>query len=185
MVRAQVTAWSERRSQAGAAVVIIGCPSPGKAVLRSDNFSTADHTDTAEYAPLFWRLKESRPVDRWTTIGSLVKVRSARRWGWSARACPDDHVGRGNRQIFVYTRDDLTDDQWAKLEPLLPDRTPIRGGRWMDHRKVIKRGAVADQVGIRVAGSAARVRKLEDGVQPASPLARGWDLAGGADRVAR
>jgi len=33
------------------------CPSPGKAVLRSDNFSTADHTDTAEYAPLIWRLE--------------------------------------------------------------------------------------------------------------------------------
>ena len=42
-----------------------------------------------------------------------------------------------DKQIFVYTRHDLTDDQWAKLEPLLPDRTPIRGGRWMDHRKVI------------------------------------------------
>ena len=36
MVRAQVTAWSERRSQAGAsaAAVIIGCPSPGEAVMR-------------------------------------------------------------------------------------------------------------------------------------------------------
>jgi len=31
----------------------------------------------------------------------------------------------------------LTDDHWAQLKPLLPDRTPIRGGRWMDHRKVI------------------------------------------------
>jgi len=30
MLRAQWTAWSERRSQAGAAVVIIGYPSPGK-----------------------------------------------------------------------------------------------------------------------------------------------------------
>jgi transposase len=37
----------------------------------------------------------------------------------------------------MYTRHDLTDAQWAKLEPLLPDRTPIRGGRWMDHRQVI------------------------------------------------
>gem|GEM_PF-6511514 len=35
MVRAQVTAWSERRSQAGTSVVIMGCPSHGKAVLRS------------------------------------------------------------------------------------------------------------------------------------------------------
>jgi transposase len=37
----------------------------------------------------------------------------------------------------MYTRHDLTDEQWARLEPLLPDRTPIRGGRWMDHRQVI------------------------------------------------
>jgi transposase len=37
----------------------------------------------------------------------------------------------------VQTRHDLTDDQWAILEPLLPDRTPIRGGRWMDHRLVV------------------------------------------------
>jgi hypothetical protein len=33
MVRAQWTAWSERRSQAGAAVVIIGCPSPDRVVV--------------------------------------------------------------------------------------------------------------------------------------------------------
>src|SRR5450631_4276558 len=37
----------------------------------------------------------------------------------------------------MQTRHDLTDEQWVKLEPLLPDRTPIRGGRWMDHRQVI------------------------------------------------
>jgi transposase len=37
----------------------------------------------------------------------------------------------------VHTRHDLSDDQWAVLEPLLPDRTPIRGGRWMDHRLVV------------------------------------------------
>ena len=50
MVRAQLTAWSERRSQAGASVVvIIGCSSPpgcGVVVL-----STADHTDTDGYVP--------------------------------------------------------------------------------------------------------------------------------------
>ncbi|WP_394816267.1 hypothetical protein [Streptomyces mooreae] len=27
--------------------------------------------------------------------------------------------------------------QWARIEPLLPDRTPKRGGRWRDHREVI------------------------------------------------
>ncbi|MFE2275598.1 IS5 family transposase [Streptomyces lavendulae] len=31
----------------------------------------------------------------------------------------------------------LTDVQWARSEPLLPDRTPRRGGRWRDHRQVI------------------------------------------------
>ncbi|WP_435805385.1 IS5 family transposase [Streptomyces hirsutus] len=31
----------------------------------------------------------------------------------------------------------LTDAQWARIEPLLPDRTPRRGGRRRDHREVI------------------------------------------------
>ncbi|WP_370531692.1 IS5 family transposase [Streptomyces venezuelae] len=31
----------------------------------------------------------------------------------------------------------LTDAQWARIEPLLPDRTPKRGARWRDHRQVI------------------------------------------------
>ncbi|MFJ8709907.1 IS5 family transposase [Streptomyces anulatus] len=31
----------------------------------------------------------------------------------------------------------LTDAQWARIEPLLPDRTPRRSGRWRDHRQVI------------------------------------------------
>lgn len=34
-------------------------------------------------------------------------------------------------------RHDLTDEEWARLEPLLPDQTPRRGGRWADHRTVI------------------------------------------------
>jgi transposase len=34
-------------------------------------------------------------------------------------------------------RHDLTDVEWGRLEPLLPDRTPRRGGRWTDHRVVI------------------------------------------------
>ena len=37
----------------------------------------------------------------------------------------------------MHTRHDLTDEQWARLEPLLPDRTPQRGGRWIDHRQII------------------------------------------------
>ena len=38
---------------------------------------------------------------------------------------------------MVLDRHVVTDEQWARLEPLLPDRTPRRGGRWMDHRSVI------------------------------------------------
>ncbi len=34
-------------------------------------------------------------------------------------------------------RHDLTDEEWARLEPLLPDQTRRRGGRWADHRMVI------------------------------------------------
>jgi transposase len=32
----------------------------------------------------------------------------------------------------------LSDAVWARIEPLLPDRTPRRGGRWRDHRQVIE-----------------------------------------------
>ncbi|MBF9072845.1 IS5 family transposase [Streptacidiphilus sp. NEAU-YB345] len=31
----------------------------------------------------------------------------------------------------------MTDTQRARIEALLPDRTPKRGGRWRDHREVI------------------------------------------------
>lgn len=32
----------------------------------------------------------------------------------------------------------ISDAAWARLEPLLPDRTPRRGGRWRDHREVLE-----------------------------------------------
>ncbi|MEV7392240.1 transposase [Streptomyces sp. NPDC091215] len=31
----------------------------------------------------------------------------------------------------------MGDAQWARVEPLLPDRMPRPGGRWRDHREVI------------------------------------------------
>ncbi|TNM59275.1 transposase, partial [Streptomyces sp. NP160] len=34
-------------------------------------------------------------------------------------------------------RHDLKDAEWALLEPLLPDCTPRRGGRWSDHRLIV------------------------------------------------
>jgi transposase len=33
-------------------------------------------------------------------------------------------------------RFDLTDAEWAVLEPLLPEQ-PVRGGQWRDHRQVV------------------------------------------------
>ncbi|MEV5528215.1 IS5 family transposase [Streptomyces prunicolor] len=41
----------------------------------------------------------------------------------------------------------LTDAQWARIEPLLPDRRPKRGGRWRDHREVIDAIAFKFQTG--------------------------------------
>jgi transposase len=37
----------------------------------------------------------------------------------------------------VLDRYDLTDEEWARLEPLLPSQKPRRGRRWADHRTVI------------------------------------------------
>ncbi|MCX5381577.1 IS5 family transposase [Streptomyces sp. NBC_00091] len=42
----------------------------------------------------------------------------------------------------------LTEAQWTRIEPLLPDRTPKRGGRWRDHRQVIDAIAFKYRTGI-------------------------------------
>ncbi|MFE2226931.1 transposase [Streptomyces kronopolitis] len=41
----------------------------------------------------------------------------------------------------------LTDAQWARIDPLLPGRTPKRDGRWRDHREVIDAIAFKFQTG--------------------------------------
>lgn len=41
----------------------------------------------------------------------------------------------------------MTDAQWARIEQLLPDRSPKRGGRWRDHRQVIDAIAFKFQTG--------------------------------------
>ncbi|MGW1957645.1 IS5 family transposase [Streptomyces sp. NPDC001920] len=41
----------------------------------------------------------------------------------------------------------LSDAQWARIKPLLPDHTPKRGGRWRDHREVIDAIAFKLQTG--------------------------------------
>ncbi|WTO51000.1 transposase [Streptomyces chartreusis] len=62
----------------------------------------------------------------------------------------------------------LTDTQWARIEPLLPDRTPMRGGRWRDHREVIAAIAFKFQTGtqwvhLQLAG---RLQPAADGWPP-------------------
>jgi transposase len=37
----------------------------------------------------------------------------------------------------VNRRFEITDEEWARLAPLLPATTPSRGGRWRDHRQVL------------------------------------------------
>jgi transposase len=37
----------------------------------------------------------------------------------------------------VHDRHDLTDQEWALLEPLLPARSPRRARPWKDHRQVV------------------------------------------------
>ena len=52
------------------------------------SFSTADHTDTARLCAAILALRsESLPAGRWTTIGSLVKVCSARSTGRGREWC--------------------------------------------------------------------------------------------------
>ncbi|WP_420708733.1 transposase [Streptomyces sp. NRRL S-1813] len=45
----------------------------------------------------------------------------------------------------------LTDVQWARIEPLLPGRTPKRGGRWRDHHEVIDAIAFKFRTGMQCA----------------------------------
>ena len=35
-------------------------------------------------------------------------------------------------------RQEISDEAWEWIEPLLPDRTPQRGGRWRDHRSMLE-----------------------------------------------
>lgn len=41
-------------------------------------------------------------------------------------------------RLVAEQRSVITDAAWVWLEPVLPDRTPRRGGRWRDHREVLE-----------------------------------------------
>ncbi|NEB90975.1 transposase [Streptomyces bauhiniae] len=50
-------------------------------------------------------------------------------------------------QLVVGAGVPLSDVQWARIESLLPNRTPRWGGRWCDHREVINAIAFTFQTG--------------------------------------
>ncbi|MFG2416241.1 transposase [Streptomyces goshikiensis] len=66
----------------------------------------------------------------------------------------------------------MTDAQWARIEPLLPDRTPRRGGRRRDHRQVLdaiafkyrtgRRGWTCPSTSVRRTGAHNRLRMWAD-----------------------
>jgi transposase len=85
--------------------------------------------------------------------------------------------------IPVTARADLTDAQWAVLEPLLPKgRKPGRPLKW-SKRQLIE-GSVAGQGGLVVAGRAPAVRALAGDLRPVSPLAAQRHLGADPDWVA-
>jgi len=54
----------------------------------------------------------------------------------------------GSCRVMVMGRGLVSDAAWVVLEPLLPDRSPRRGGRWRDHRQVIEGIAYKYRVGV-------------------------------------
>ncbi|WP_424851621.1 transposase [Streptomyces sp. SAI-129] len=70
---------------------------------------------------------------------------------------------------FVWSGHALTDAQWAWTEPLLPDRTPKRGGRWRDLREVIDAIASRFQTGAQWVHLPQRCGNWR-GVQPAADM---------------
>jgi transposase len=81
----------------------------------------------------------------------------------------------------VIDRHDLTDSEWAQLEPLLPDFTAARrGGQWLDHRQVINGVLWRTGTGSPWRDLPGGVRQLEDRVHATPPLVDGRDLGAGA-----
>ncbi|MFE2986313.1 transposase [Streptomyces sp. NPDC059262] len=72
----------------------------------------------------------------------------------------------------------LTDAQWARIEPLLPDRTPKRSGRWRDHREVIDAIASKFQTGVQRV-TCRRGAATGKGLHPVAHVCRGRRLGAG------
>ncbi|MFJ1535988.1 transposase [Streptomyces mirabilis] len=83
-------------------------------------------------------------------------------------------------QLVVGPGVPLTDAQWARIEPLLPDRTPKRGGRRRDHREVIDAIAFKFQTGIQwLHVPDKEVWQPARCLQPAADVGRRWHLGAG------
>lgn len=86
--------------------------------------------------------------------------------------------------LTVAGRHDLTDAQWAVLEPLLPTPASTRPSATLDQAATHQRDPVADPRRYPVARRAGRVRILVSGVCAVPALATRRDLGQTADRVA-
>ncbi|MFF3147215.1 IS5 family transposase [Streptomyces sp. NPDC057927] len=75
-------------------------------------------------------------------VGLPVLVGGEPRWRFRGSPFRSDH-------LIVGLGVSLTDAQWARIEPLLPDRSRKRGGRWRDHRQVIDAIAFKFQTGLQ------------------------------------
>lgn len=86
--------------------------------------------------------------------------------------------------VAVTRRHDLTDAQWAVLEPLLPKGAKVRTSAEVDETAAHRRDSVADPGRCAVAGRAGVLRVLVGGVRVVPPLAARRDVGADPDCVA-
>ncbi|MFF2166763.1 transposase [Streptomyces sp. NPDC058175] len=72
----------------------------------------------------------------------------------------------------------LTDAEWTRIEPLLPDRTPKRSGRRRDHREVIDAIVFKFQTGVQRV-TCRRGTATGKGLHPVARVRRGRRLGAG------
>ncbi|MFJ9417259.1 transposase [Streptomyces sp. NPDC101227] len=79
----------------------------------------------------------------------------------------------------------LADAQWVRIEPLLLDRMPQRGGRWRDHREMIDATAFKFRTGSQWGRLPEKYgnRQLESCLQPARGAGRRRHLRGRVHRA--
>ena len=97
----------------------------------------------------------------------------------------EDHLhGDLVATLAVTGRADLTDAQWAVLEPLLPTRQEAGTSAEVDETAAHRRDPVAGAGRRAVAGRAGMLRAVADGLWAVPPLAARRHLAADPDRVA-